>query len=267
MFTSCGKNNDDTKPGQEEEKWLVAGWKEIYVEEKDTATVTLTYNQDGTIGEMAQYIINTDGSPYVYQHKFSYASGKLMKVLEKETGETSDEPWIEPVYQGDVIAKVKHFSYSQTGPGNSLSNYDSLVYVQGKITEMHVLRADATPSYMYRVTWEGDNVKTVELGNKNPDGSFSGDNITTFTYDAKPALARSLQAGWLWLRETSSFELLSANNVVKRRVMLQNQELEQDTREYVYNDRGQVSEVKITATYGRQSQPDVKKMTVEYVKQ
>jgi hypothetical protein len=94
-----------------------------------------------------------------------------------------------------------------------------------------------------KLTWEGENVKSVTVFNvQGADTSQS--NTTNFFYDAKSGIHRALFSGYVFWSAPTAVENLSANNVVKKEIYYNEELYTRVTYERTYNERNQIKEEK-----------------------
>ena len=264
IATGCkkekGKENNEVVPGE----WLLTGMNEINLSSNDSTRTAIEYNDDNTVKELRDTVTNTDGTPYIYRYGFTYSNGNVVKKTWHETGLAAPETDMEAFYEGNRLVRVDHWDYRSDGtPGSELNNYDSLVYLQGKITELYNKSVKGHGTNKYKLTWEGENVKSVERFSEKPDGTFEFRAATNYTYDNKPSLYSIFKVNIFWFHETTMFELLSANNMVKQEIVFQGAVTERFTNEYKLNGEGRIVELHSSSQY-LNGEPTLYKTLVQY---
>lgn len=221
IFAACKK--DDASP----ETYYLS--KIIEVGEDGNDTTFISYNADNTFKEL----YSSAGDEF-YGEGPAYEGGKIVAIMERSSFNPTSHKTKSFVYTGNNVTRVNYWS-TQDGQTTPASIYDSLVYVNGKLSEFH--HADVNMdgySTKYVLTWEGDNVKTCTTYMKQAGSDYSLFDVTKYTYDTRPALYKLLTGNYYWLSDLTSFDYLSANNVTKEEVFRQDILRSTYTNAYTY---------------------------------
>lgn len=207
FFAACKK--DDATPGT----YYVS--KLIQVGEDGNDTTLITWNADNTFKETYSSGMNNGQLEYFAEGPV-YEGGRIVGIQERSSFNSNTHYTKSFVYTGSQVTKV-HYYWDNDQDGNYTVSprFDSLVYTAGKLSEYWALDPTMPDNQTkYILTWEGSNVKTCSLYFKIPGADFMLNSVTKYTYDNKPGL-QHLLGGFQWLSNLTSFDFLSANNLLK----------------------------------------------------
>ena len=227
FFAACKK--DDASPGT----YYLS--KLIEVGEDGNDTTLISYNADNTFKEKYTAYTNNGQLEY-YAEGPVYEGGKIVAIRQK-TSQTPDHYVFSFVYTGNLVTRKNvYWDNDQDGTFELAPIYDSLVYKDGKLSEYWALRPD-NPGYesKYLITWEGNNVKTSLTYRKQTGTDFVLEETKKYTYDNKPGF-QQLLGNFNWLNNMTSFEYLSANNLLKVENYREDILRSSSTNVYTYED-------------------------------
>ncbi|WP_343303389.1 hypothetical protein AAHN97_17665 [Chitinophaga niabensis] len=211
FFAACKK--DDATPGT----YYLS--KLIQVGEDGNDTTLISWNADNTFKETYSSAMN-NGQLEFFAEGPVYEGGKIVGIKERSSFNPNSHYTKSFVYTGTQVTKVHYYwDNDQDGEYIVSPRYDSLVYTSGKLAEVWGLHAEQPENVTkYILTWEGNNVKTCSLYLKNVAVvEFTLHSVNKYTYDNRPGF-QYLLGDYNWLSDMNSFELLSANNLVKEEV-------------------------------------------------
>ncbi|AWO00458.1 hypothetical protein DLD77_01415 [Chitinophaga alhagiae] len=231
LLAACSKKKDATPDEQQQEKIAVSRLMH------ETDTIAFTYRADGTLQQFKQYGQLPPFSPDSTQ--VVYTGGQISAFKIWVMGD--EQPRNDRGFQYNAAQQLSRISYYNMISETELviTDYDSLVYGQGKLSALHVINGSQR-NEVYRLTWDKDNVSKVELYQL-----IGGEEVlyktTTLTYTDKDALGRSFPGQFLFLHTSGrDFTTLSANAPLKAETVEEpgavNTELV--TYEYAYNNDG-----------------------------
>lgn len=238
LLSACKK--DDAAPAEE---WILTKFTSIDVERKDTVITTLKYNAE-LLSELTES--GSDGVPYSVTSYPVFEGGKLTKINESDLEVTTPAIRNSFVYTGNNVTRINEYGFDQTQQWAITEYLEVLYNAQSKISEVR-RKSVSSPDYstIYKLTWEGENVKSVTAFNVyGTDTSQS--NTDNFKYDTKPNISKALfKDNYMWLSSPTSFEYLSANNLVEHKALYSGEVYTVDTFEFSFNERNQLAEQKV----------------------
>ncbi|RPE12297.1 hypothetical protein EGT74_01695 [Chitinophaga lutea] len=237
MLLSACSSKDDATPG----KWYLTKSVSYDLETggsvSDTA-INLFKWHDGKLSEITEIFwdIERPDNSDTSTARLTFTDGRLAKLTYADDADYL----LEMVYKENRLSLVKEFSETNL-------RFDSVAYnEQGKVKEVY-----SGANEMYKVTWEGNNVKSYKRYSVF-DGVATEAATKTFEYDSKsnyyPALFTD---NCFWKMDPSNLEFISANNVTKETyTYVGSTEQEVTTYEYVYNGDNLLAEIKISQAGG-----------------
>jgi hypothetical protein len=207
FFAAC-KKDDDTPATYYLSKLIEVG-------EDGNDTTLISYNADNTFKETYSAGMN-NGQLEFFAEGPVYEGGKIVAIQQRSSFTPASHYSKSFVYTGTQVTRVNYYGDNdQDGQYEIVSVYDSLVYTAGKLSELwHLDPVMPDNQTKYIITWEGNNVKTCSLYFKMPGTDFLLHSVTKYTYDNKPGFQHIL-GSYHWLSNPTSFDYLSANNLVK----------------------------------------------------
>lgn len=230
LLAACSKKKDVT-PDEQQEKKVISRLM------NDTDTVAFTYRADGTLQQFKQYgqlpPFSPDSTQVIYTG--SHISAFKIWVMGDQ------QPRNDRSFQYNAAQQLARVSYYNMVSETELviTDYDSLVYEQGKLAALHVVNGTQR-NEVYRLSWDKDNVSKVELF-QLINGEEVPYKTTTLTYTDKTALGRSFPGQFLFLHTSArDFTTLSANAPLKAETVEQPGAVNAETitYEYAYNTDG-----------------------------
>jgi hypothetical protein len=237
LLSACKK--DDAAPAEE---WILTKFTNVDVERQDTITTSLKYNISSVLSELTESGADWD-QPYSITSYPVFEGSRLTKIMESDLEVTTPAIRNSFEYTGNNVTRINTYGFDQAQEWTIEEYFEVLYNSQNKISELR-RKSVASPEYvtLYKLTWENENVKSMTVFNVYATDT-SQSNTENYTYDNKPSLVKALfKDNYMWLSSPSSFELLSANNLVKQETVFNGEVYSRDTYEFKFNEKNQLTE-------------------------
>lgn len=203
LLSACSKNdNGDDAPPAPEKEWLL----DHMLREEDS--VKFIYNTDGTVKQFDRY--STAGG-WDDSTRLEYSGGKISKflLLNYDGSIRTDRAF---TYSGEQLVRIDYYNFI-SGSEVEITDHDSLVYSEGRLTECHRINGTFRNSFS-RYTWENGDMVKEEIFSVINDQPVP-DAVITYTYNDKPGPAQSIKGNFVFLFSQGDYTLLSAHAPVK----------------------------------------------------
>lgn len=232
LLAACSKKKD-AEPGHKPEDKT-----RIYRLMYPVDTTEFMYHPDGSVKQFKQYGegLFPDSTLVIYEN--GNMAGFRMWVM----GEQRNDLLFQYNNERQLV-RVSYYGMISESE-SAITDYDSLVYKQGKPAELHVINGSQR-NEVYRFTWEKDNISKVDYYQLISEEEELHET-TTITYSDKPAYARNLPGYFMYLiRPVKDFTAFSAHEPLKE-ATVQHPEGTEGLRvfyEYTYNEKGLAEKV------------------------
>lgn len=240
FLMACKK--DDAAP---QEEWYLSKFTSVEAGDTDTTTTSLKYSDASVLTELKESGVDGNAA-YSLISQPVLEGGKLVKIMASDLNSTTPVIKNSFVYTGNAVTRINEYGFNALQEWVIAEYYEITYNAQQKIDKM-VRKSTSNTDYatVYKLTWDGENVKSMTAFNVfGMDTSQA--NTENNTYDNKPSFTRALfKDNYLWLSSPSSFELLSANNLVKQDLIFGGETYYRFTYEFKFNERNQLAEQKM----------------------
>ncbi|MRG47055.1 hypothetical protein GFS24_18170 [Chitinophaga sp. SYP-B3965] len=236
FFSSCKKDDDPAA-----ENWYLTRLIDVYEARNDTTFIS--YNADNTFKESRFSYIHND-APAFNAFGAVYEGDKITGIQMWSNSMPERHTITSIQYTGNLVTIADQEVYDREQAKWVINSHDSLVYAGGKLAELYANYKNGSTTF-YKLTWEGDNVKSYECYSKQTGTEYVLFQTFNYTYDAKPAFHRMLTGNYYWLADITNFTYLSANNVTKADMIRQPEGTVETSRTntFIYNGEGLLTSI------------------------
>lgn len=199
----------------------------------DGDTTNFVYNPDKTVRQINEHNVY-NGALHIDSTDAEYTGGKVARLKVFLGGETRVDRSFD--YNGELMARINYYGFGGSGWG--ITDHDSLVYQQGKLSEVHKFFGPVR-SEVYKVTWDGSNIVKAEKYEVNQDQEQLRE-VHSYVYDAKPGFQQTIKGNILFCYGREAFFFLSTGTLLKEEWVKKptNTTIYRSSVEYTYDAKG-----------------------------
>lgn len=254
LLAACSKKKDAGPENKPEEKTRIS--RLMY----PVDTTEFMYHPDGSVKQFKQYGegLFPDSTQVIYEN------GNMTRFRMWVMGELRNDRLFQYNNEHQLV-RISYYGMISESE-SAITDYDSLVYKQGKPAELHVINGTQR-NEAYKFTWDKDNISKVDyylLINEKEELR----ETTTITYSDKPAYARRLPGYFMYLiRPVKDFTAFCANEPLKE-ITVKHPEGTEGLRifyEYTYNEKGLAEKVTTKYEAAPDWAPNMFSKSMEYI--